>query len=95
MPPWPGIVGPGEHRLAGPVAPGGEIGIEVILRLQTVAGRAILAVLVSADAAPESLRAAKDSGFPLPPKPVATAKLRALVERRVAAAPVPVEAHSP
>jgi CheY-like chemotaxis protein len=66
--------------------PGGETGIEVIRRLQAVAGRAIPAALVSADTAPESLSAAKESGFPLLAKPVAPAKLRALVEHLVSAA---------
>jgi signal transduction histidine kinase/CheY-like chemotaxis protein len=75
--------------------PGAETGIEVIRRLQTVAGRAIPAALVSADTAPESLRAAKESGFPLLPKPVAPAQLRALVEHLVAAARTPEQAQSP
>ena len=66
--------------------PGAETGIDVIRRLQAVAGTAIPAALVSADTAPESLRAAKASGFPLLPKPVAPAKLRALLEHLVAAA---------
>ena len=66
--------------------PGSETGIEVIRRLQAVAGRAIPAALVSADTAPESLNAVRASGYPLLPKPVAPAKLRALVEHLVSAA---------
>lgn len=66
--------------------PGAETGIEVIRRLQTVAGRAIPAALVSADTAPESLQETRASGIPLLPKPVAPAKLRALVEHLVSAA---------
>lgn len=66
--------------------PGAETGIEVIQRLQAAAGRAIPAALVSADTAPESLRTAKESGFPLLAKPVAPAKLRALLEHLVATA---------
>lgn len=64
--------------------PGGETGIEVIRRLQAVAGRAIPAALVSADTAPESLLAARASGYPLLSKPLAPAKLRALLEHLVA-----------
>jgi signal transduction histidine kinase/CheY-like chemotaxis protein len=66
--------------------PGSETGIEVIRRLQALAGRAIPAALVSADTAPESLNAVRASGYPLLPKPVAPAKLRALVEHLVSAA---------
>ncbi len=66
--------------------PGAETGIEVIRRLQAVAGRAIPAALVSADTAPESLQTMRASGYPMLPKPVAPAKLRALLEHLVAAA---------
>ena len=60
--------------------PGAETGIEVIQRLRALAGWDIPAALVSADTAPESLRAAKASGCPVLSKPVAPAKLRALIE---------------
>jgi len=60
--------------------PGAETGIQVIGRLRAVAHREIPAALVSGDIAPESLRDAKASGYTLIPKPVAPAKLRALVE---------------
>jgi CheY-like chemotaxis protein len=66
--------------------PGAETGVDVIRQLHALAGRDIPAALVSADTAPESLRAAKSSGYPLLPKPVAPAKLRALIEHLVAAA---------
>jgi signal transduction histidine kinase/CheY-like chemotaxis protein len=75
--------------------PGAETGIEVIRRLQAVAGRAIPAALVSADTAPESLIAVRASGYPLLPKPVAPARLRALLEHLVAAARAPEQAQSP
>jgi len=74
---------------------GAETGIEVIRRLHTAAGTAIPAALVSGDTAPESLREARASGYPLLPKPVAPAKLRALFEHLVAAARVPKQAQSP
>jgi signal transduction histidine kinase len=63
--------------------PGTETGIEVIRRLHAMAGSVIPAALVSADTAPESLRAVRASGYPLLPKPVAPAKLRALIEHLV------------
>jgi len=65
--------------------PGTETGITVVRRLREVAGAAIPAALISGDTAPESLRAAKASGLPLLAKPVAPAKLRALLEHLVAA----------
>jgi signal transduction histidine kinase/CheY-like chemotaxis protein len=64
--------------------PGSETGIEVIRQLQALAGRAIPAALVSADTSPDALRAVRASGFPLLPKPVAPARLRALLEHLVA-----------
>lgn len=60
--------------------PGAETGIQVIRRLHAAAGTSIPAALVSGDSAPESLREAKASGYPLLPKPVAPAKLRALID---------------
>jgi CheY-like chemotaxis protein len=71
-----------DYRLAG-----GETGIEVMRRLHTAAGIEIPAALVSGDTAPESLREAKASGYPVLPKPVAPAKLRALIEHLAAASP--------
>ncbi len=65
--------------------PGEENGIQIIRRLCAVAGTAIPAALISGDAAPESLREIKTSGFPLLAKPVAPAKLRALIEYLVSA----------
>ena len=66
--------------------PGAETGIEVIRRLHAPPAGQIPAALVSGDTAPESLREAKASGYPLLPKPVAPAKLRALFEHLVASA---------
>ena len=63
---------------------GAETGIEVIRRLHAAAAMEIPAALVSGDTAPESLREAKASGYPVLPKPVAPAKLRALIEHLVA-----------
>jgi len=72
-----------DYRLSGE-----ETGIQVIRRLQEVAGTAIPAALVSGDTAPESVREAQASGYPVLPKPVAPAKLRALIEHLVSAARV-------
>jgi signal transduction histidine kinase/ActR/RegA family two-component response regulator len=71
-----------DYRLSG-----AETGIEVIRRLSAAASKSIPAALVSGDTAPESLRAAKASGYPVILKPVAPAKLRALIERLAAKAP--------
>ena len=56
-----------------------ETGIAVIDRLRTHYASAIPAALISGDTAPERLREAKDSGYPLLHKPVSPAKLRALL----------------
>jgi signal transduction histidine kinase/ActR/RegA family two-component response regulator len=63
--------------------PGAETGIQVVRRVHELAGTAIPAALVSGDTAPEALREARASGYPLLPKPVAPAKLRALIEHLV------------
>jgi CheY-like chemotaxis protein len=65
--------------------PGAETGISVIRRLRDLARFEIPAALISGDTAPESLREAKASGLPLLAKPVAPAKLRALLEHLVSA----------
>jgi CheY-like chemotaxis protein len=67
--------------------PGAATGVQVIQRLHAVAGAAIPAALVSGDIAPESQREAKASGYPVLLKPVAPAKLRALVEHLALAPP--------
>lgn len=68
--------------------PGEETGILLIRRLRESAGRGIPAALVSGDTAPESVREAKSSGYPVLSKPVAPAKLRALLEHLVSKARV-------
>ncbi len=65
--------------------PGDETGIQVIRRLCAVAGRAIPAALISGDTGPEAWRDAKAGGYVLLSKPLAPAKLRALIEHLVAA----------
>jgi signal transduction histidine kinase/CheY-like chemotaxis protein len=67
--------------------PGAETGISVVRRLRDLARYEIPAALISGDTAPESLREAKASGLPLLTKPVAPAKLRALLEHLVSARP--------
>ncbi|MBI3561987.1 MAG: HAMP domain-containing protein [Gammaproteobacteria bacterium] len=56
-----------------------ENGIEVINRLRTHYATPISATLISGDTAPERLREARDSGYPLLHKPVSPAKLRAML----------------
>jgi signal transduction histidine kinase/CheY-like chemotaxis protein len=65
--------------------PGAETGIAVIRQLREIARHEIPAALISGDTAPGSLRDAKASGLPLLAKPVAPAKLRALLEHLVSA----------
>jgi signal transduction histidine kinase/CheY-like chemotaxis protein len=65
--------------------PGAETGISVVRRLRDLARYEFPAALISGDTTPESLREAKASGLPLLTKPVAPAKLRALLEHLVSA----------
>jgi len=65
--------------------PGAETGISVVRRLREIARHEIPAALISGDTTPESLREAKASGLLLLTKPVAPAKLRALLEHLVSA----------
>jgi CheY-like chemotaxis protein len=70
-----------------------ENGIEVIERLQSEYNEDIPAVLITGDTAPDSIREARDGGFLLLHKPVASARLRAaignLTSARSAVAPDP------
>jgi signal transduction histidine kinase len=59
--------------------PDGETGIDVIHRLQAIAGTEVPAALVTGDTAPERLREANESGYALLHKPVQPAKLRLLL----------------
>ncbi len=65
--------------------PNGETGVEVIVRLHRIAGRAIPAALITGDTAPERLREARQAGYALLHKPLHPAKLRALLEQLLSA----------
>lgn len=58
---------------------GGATGVEAIHRVRETCGARIPAMLITGDTAPERLREARASGFPLLHKPVAPVKLRALL----------------
>ena len=57
----------------------GESGVAVIAALREALGEAVPAILLSGDTAPENLRLALASGYPLLHKPLAHARLRAAV----------------
>ena len=59
----------------------GEDGIEAIRRIQAAAGCSMPAILVTGDASPEVLRVAREHQHPVLRKPVAPAKLRALLNQ--------------
>ena len=63
-----------DYRLAG-----GNTGIEAIRAIRGESGAGIPAVLITGDAAPEHLKQAQEHNFPVLHKPVAPAKLRALI----------------
>jgi len=65
----------------------GENGIEAIRRIQAASECSILAILVTADGSPEVLRTARHHQYPVLLKPVAPAKLRALLTRLLAKSP--------
>jgi signal transduction histidine kinase/CheY-like chemotaxis protein len=65
----------------------GENGIEAIRRIQAACDCVMPAILVTGDTAPEVLRAANDHGHPVIHKPVAPAKLRALLNQLLTSAP--------
>lgn len=63
-----------------------ESGIEAIERLRADLSDDIPAALISGETAPELLRKAKESGYPLLHKPVQPAKVRALLSRMLSGA---------
>jgi signal transduction histidine kinase/ActR/RegA family two-component response regulator len=74
-----------DHRLRG------ETGVEAIRKVQAAIGVEAPAILVTGDTAPENIREAQASGYPLLHKPLSHARLRAAVTaliRRPAASPV-------
>jgi len=56
-------------------------GIETIARLQELAGNRIPALVITGDTAPDRLREAQESGYPLLHKPVKPAQLRAVMRQ--------------
>ena len=65
-----------DHRLRD-----GETGVEAIERLKAGHGRDIPAIIITGDTAPDRLREAQASGYSLLHKPIAPARLRALLSR--------------
>jgi len=65
----------------------GENGIEAIRRIQAASECSMPAILVTADGSPEVLRTARHHQCPVLLKPVAPAKLRALLARLLAKSP--------
>ena len=59
----------------------GENGIDAIRRIRAACGCVLPAILITGDASPAVLRAAGDHGHPVIHKPVAPAKLRALLNQ--------------
>jgi len=68
--------------------PGEQTGIQLIHRLREAAGLPIPGAILSGDTTPETLRQIRDSGLPLLSKPVAAARLRALLAHLLANAPL-------
>ncbi len=66
-------------------------GIDTVRRLQALAGRRIPALVITGDTAPDRLREAQESGYPLLHKPVKAVQLRATLLRILAGdgAPIP------
>jgi signal transduction histidine kinase/CheY-like chemotaxis protein len=62
-----------------------ESGLEVIARLRRAVGAALPAALVTADTAPDHLEEMRATGFPVLQKPLAPARLRAVLTHALAA----------
>jgi signal transduction histidine kinase len=60
-----------------------ENGFDVLDRLRARWGTSLHGIIVTADASPERIADAHARGYPLLPKPIRPAKLRALVEQRL------------
>lgn len=58
-------------------------GIETIVRLHELAGSRIPALVITGDTAPDRLREAQESGYPLLHKPVKPAQLRAVMRQLI------------
>jgi signal transduction histidine kinase/CheY-like chemotaxis protein len=56
-----------------------QSGIDVLHRLAALTTMSVSGILISGDTRPETIRAAREAGFPLLHKPVSPAKLRAVV----------------
>ena len=67
-------------------------GIETIARLQALAGNRIPALVITGDTAPDRLREAQESGYPLLHKPVKPAQLRAVMRQLLLRKQSPQEA---
>lgn len=67
-------------------------GIETIRQLHQVAGRRIPALVITGDTAPDRLREAQESGYPLLHKPVKPAQLRAVMRQLALGADLPERA---
>ncbi len=69
-------------------------GIDLLQRLAALTKGPISGILISGDTRPETIRAAKDAGFPLLHKPVSPARLRAVLTQfawRMRRMPDPVD----
>jgi len=64
-------------------------GIETVERLHQLAGTRIPALVITGDTAPDRLREAQESGYPLLHKPVKSAQLRAAMQRLSVRTPPP------
>jgi CheY-like chemotaxis protein len=62
-------------------------GIETIGRLHQVAGHRVPALVITGDTAPDRLREAQDSGYPLLHKPVKPAELRTVMRQLILQSP--------
>jgi signal transduction histidine kinase/ActR/RegA family two-component response regulator len=73
---------------------GNASGIEAIGRLHTLAGTRIPALVITGDTAPDRLREAQESGYPLLHKPVKPAQLRDVIRQLFLQLPPPRRARS-
>jgi CheY-like chemotaxis protein len=66
----------------------GASGIEVVGGLRSLAGTAIPVLVITGDTAPDRLREAQESGYPLLHKPVKPARLRGVMRQLLPSRPL-------
>ena len=74
--------------------PGHDSGLDVVTEVQLICGYRLRSILISGDTTRDALALARSAGLPLLHKPVRPAKLRALMQRMLAASTEDTDEHA-